>query len=243
MPSSSQPFVDGSHQITYWECDKIYKQVMSFHVDGEQISLATRLPSSKTIWNAPFTKGAWHAFVLHVKWSPEASTGFVELWYEGKKVVDKTMVATQHRDPGTGAALNNFLHQGIFRGGDSIDPVEVMFLDGSKAGTSYDDVAGPTAPGDGGVDASDTSPSDASDASVDDVAVVDSAVDDVAVTDAGEDGTPSSPTVNDAANTALPANGGGDLDGCACTTVGAAGRASSSWIVAALAMLLLRRRR
>ncbi len=230
MPSIDQPFVVGSHQITYWECDTIYKQVMSFHVTGEEVSLATRLPTSKTIWTGSFMKGAWHHFVLHVKWSPDATVGFVELWYEGTKVVDKTLVATQHRDGG-GVALDNFLHQGIFRGADTIVPTEVMFLDGTIAGTTLADVSDPVV--DAGIDAAADAKADAQSDAV--------AIDSVTTTDApaAETATPDVGIYDASDDAATPDAGTTEEDG-GCTT----GRSSRghAWLLLAFALFARRRR-
>ena len=118
-------------QIGYFEADVIWMQVMSFVVNGQDIRFVTRLPRDQVHWTGrgKLTPGRWHDFVLHVKWSTDARAGFVELWFDGARVVPRTAVATMRRDA-AGKPMPNFLHLGIFRGPPPQPPtVEVMLLD------------------------------------------------------------------------------------------------------------------
>ena len=40
------------------------------------------------------TPGRWHDFAVHVLWSRDPAKGFVEVWFDGEKVVPRTMTAT-----------------------------------------------------------------------------------------------------------------------------------------------------
>lgn len=42
--------------------------------------------------------GTWYRVVVHVKWSPSASTGFVQAWVDDVEKVPKTFCVTQHSD-------------------------------------------------------------------------------------------------------------------------------------------------
>jgi hypothetical protein len=129
-------------QIGYWEADVIYRQVMSFVVSGPDVRLVTRLPRDIVRWNGAgaLTRGAWHDFVLHVRWSTDAAVGFVELWFDGRHVVERTSVATMLRDE-RGAAKANFLHLGIFRGPPPSPPTtEVLYIDAAAEATALGDV-------------------------------------------------------------------------------------------------------
>jgi len=145
-----------AHQITYFESAppasgpssgmNIYHQSMQFAFDAEQLSFSTEIPTFMTRWTGPITPGAWHDFVLHVKWSTDAAVGLVGLWVDGVEVVPTTPVQTMYTLDGTpqSAPLPNFMHQGIFRGSDAIADVEVMFLDNSREATTLADVLPPS---------------------------------------------------------------------------------------------------
>ena len=103
---------------------------VEFDVLGETIQLAH--DGSTILWSTPLVRNAWHDFVLHVYWS--ATGGYVELYYDGKKVLDRTSVQTLY--PGEYA----YMKQGLYRNA-SISPVGVVFHDGMTMGTSLADVA------------------------------------------------------------------------------------------------------
>jgi hypothetical protein len=129
-------------QIAYFEADVIYMQVMSFVVHGQDIQLVTRLPADTVRWDGAgqLTRGRWHDFVLHVRWSTDARAGFVELWFDGQQVVPRTAVATMRKDA-AGQPKANFLHLGIFRGPPPPTPtVEVMYLDAAAEATAVEDL-------------------------------------------------------------------------------------------------------
>jgi hypothetical protein len=135
-------------QIGYWEADVIYRQVMSFVVDGRDVQLVTRVPRDNVLWKGAgaLTPGVWHDFVLHVRWSTNAALGFVELFFDGVLRVPKTKVATMLAD-GAGVAKANFLHLGIFRGRPPERPTaEVLYLDRVLEATTLDDVLAPCRP-------------------------------------------------------------------------------------------------
>ncbi|WP_369945795.1 heparin lyase I family protein [Vitiosangium sp. GDMCC 1.1324] len=80
---------------------------------------------NKTQWMmAPVTRGVWHDFVLHIKWSANSSVGFVELWYDGKLVVPKRNVRTLFNSSDT-----NYLKMGLYRD-EAVRPTAVLFHDG-----------------------------------------------------------------------------------------------------------------
>lgn len=83
LTPEDQPLTKGSHQIAYWEGIKVFKQVMAFSVDADNISFATNLPKYQQHWRGKFTPGKWHDFILHVKWSPDPAVGLVELFFRG----------------------------------------------------------------------------------------------------------------------------------------------------------------
>jgi hypothetical protein len=104
------------------DCGVPLPDTMFFIVNGQNLWL-----------EGPVTRGEWHNFALHVKWSSNPNVGFVELWYDGRLVVPKRHVATLF--PGQ----TNYLKQGLYRDA-STRPTQVVYHDGFTIGTTLDDV-------------------------------------------------------------------------------------------------------
>jgi len=100
---------------------------MEFDVYGEEINLTNW---EKVIWKAPLQRGVWHEFLFHVKWSKDASKGFVELWYDGQPAMPKTFLNTDS---------NVYLKQGLYRN-NTIQGVGIVYHDGMTVGETREDV-------------------------------------------------------------------------------------------------------
>ena len=111
---------------------------LEMYVNGETMYLAIGA-NETVVWTHPLERGAWHDFVLHVKWSSDPGVGFVELWYDGKQVLGKTTGETMY--PGQ----DNILKQGLYRN-DTISQVGVLYHDGMTVATSLEDVMPPPPP-------------------------------------------------------------------------------------------------
>jgi hypothetical protein len=83
---------------------------------------------------ADLERNRWYDFVFHVRWAPD-NTGFVEVWLNGVPVVPLT-----HR-PTTYAGEGVYLKQGLYRGPSGL--TSALYLDGTRRGTSFDDVTAP----------------------------------------------------------------------------------------------------
>jgi hypothetical protein len=105
---------------------------LEMYVNGETMYLAIGAEET-VVWTHPLERGAWHDFILHVKWSSDPGVGFVELWYDGQQALGKTTGATMY--PGQ----DNILKQGLYRN-DTISEVGVLYHDGMTAATSLEDV-------------------------------------------------------------------------------------------------------
>jgi hypothetical protein len=70
----------------------------------------------------PVRRGQWVDYTLHVKFSRNARTGFVEGWENGRQTVPKTARATM-------TSSENYLKQGIYR---DTGPKTSVVLDGLK---------------------------------------------------------------------------------------------------------------
>jgi hypothetical protein len=88
-------FTDTYHSVGYFETRNRWSQVMSFEARGEDVLFTTRQPYTRHwIGKGKLTAGRWHDYALHVLWSRDPKEGFVELWFDGEKVVPLTRTAT-----------------------------------------------------------------------------------------------------------------------------------------------------
>ncbi|WP_239014555.1 polysaccharide lyase [Archangium violaceum] len=119
---------------------------VEFFVYGEEIRLT--LTDSDTPWKTTLKRGEWQDFIFHVKWSPDASVGFVELWHNGQLVLPRYAHATMY--PGDGI----YLKLGLYRS-DTVQPVGVVYHDGFMQATQLRDVLPPVSSPDAGTPAPD----------------------------------------------------------------------------------------
>src|SRR4051812_25225554 len=75
--------------LMQWHSEVDGSPPLNFLAEGNNLVLETR-PRPNTpytgitnIWTTPLNKGSWHDIKVHVKWSANASVGFVELWQNG----------------------------------------------------------------------------------------------------------------------------------------------------------------
>ncbi|NMO17373.1 carbohydrate-binding protein [Pyxidicoccus fallax] len=109
---------------------------LEFFVRGEQLNLRVGGADGDIVWQSPLNRGEWHDFVLQVKWSSNAKTGFVQLWHNGKLALPKTFGATQY-----GKEMN-YLKLGLYRD-DSIRPEAFVYHDGFTMADKLEDVMPP----------------------------------------------------------------------------------------------------
>ena len=93
------------------------------------------------LWEAPYQRGVWTDWVVHVKWSYQ-SNGFLEIWQNGKKVVDYKG-PNSYNDKG-----NNYFQWGIYKAhwnkGPSHVTRRIIYNDELRIGdstSSYNEVA------------------------------------------------------------------------------------------------------
>ncbi len=96
---------------------------LEFYVYGEEVRLNLGGDPGVIVWKAPLVRGQWQDFILHVKWSPDASVGFVELYHQGQLVLPKRHIATMF--PG----MLNYLKVGLYRS-DTVSQVGTVYHDG-----------------------------------------------------------------------------------------------------------------
>jgi hypothetical protein len=123
----------GVHNAGYFEARNAWRQLMSLEVRGEDILYTTRVPYARR-WEGKgrFTPGKWHDFVVHVLWSRDPKKGFVEVWFDGEKVVERTPTATLLDEN------RAFLQLGLMR--ETSDQPETIYVDHVLEGTTLEDV-------------------------------------------------------------------------------------------------------
>lgn len=129
-------FTADFHSVGYFETRNSWRQLMSFEVHGEDIKYSTRGPYALH-WTGKgkLTPGRWHDFAVHVLWSRDPKKGFVEVWFDGEKVVPKSMTATLlDENPA-------FFQIGFMR--DSIDVPETIVIDHIVEATTLMEVTPP----------------------------------------------------------------------------------------------------
>jgi hypothetical protein len=127
---------DANHSLGYFETRNSWSQLMAFEVKGEDILFTTRVPYTRH-WSGKgkLTAGKWHDFAVHVLWSRDPGKGFVEVWFDGEKVVPLTRTATL-RDENVA-----FFQIGLFR--ETSDVPETIILDHVIEATTLEDVTPP----------------------------------------------------------------------------------------------------
>ncbi|MGE6759465.1 heparin lyase I family protein [Corallococcus interemptor] len=128
------PSVNTWQLFTQWHHDGCCgSPPVEFYVYGEEMRLNIGGSPGTIVWRTPLVRNAWHDFIFHVKWSPNATVGFVELYYNGNLVLPKRYIATQF------SGQLNYLKIGLYRN-DTVAPVGVVYHDGWVMGRSKADV-------------------------------------------------------------------------------------------------------
>lgn len=137
------------HIITQWH-DNTIAVPMGFALHGERFSFGVngsyydRLQQwdAGTLWTAPLRRGHWYRFKLHVKWHRDWTKGYVQLWVDGEKVVDKV---TATLDPEDWEA-RVYMQQGLYRD-RTITHTQSLYHDDITVATSEADLVQPLADG------------------------------------------------------------------------------------------------
>jgi hypothetical protein len=129
-------FTKDMHALGFFETRNSWRQLMSFEVRGEDIQYSTRVPyAMRWVGKGKLTPGRWHDFVIHVLWSRDPAKGFVEVWFDGEKVVPKAMTATLLDENVA------FFQIGLFR--ETIDVPETVIIDHAIEATTLEEVTPP----------------------------------------------------------------------------------------------------
>jgi hypothetical protein len=127
---------DANHSLGYFQTRNSWSQLMAFEVKGEDVLFTTRVPYARH-WSGKgkLTAGKWHDFAVHVLWSRDPKKGFVEVWFDGERVVPLTKTATL-RDENAA-----FFQIGLFR--ETSDVPETIIIDHVSEATTLEDVTPP----------------------------------------------------------------------------------------------------
>lgn len=123
--------------FTQWHDDPAgqYAPPVLFEVIDDSILFLVRggvPPAEPAVWNlGKVERGRWYDFVFHVRWASD-STGFVELWKDGKRVVPKTNLPTIYLGKPNYLKVGNYRYPGKRPG--------VLYVDEVKRGTTHKDV-------------------------------------------------------------------------------------------------------
>ena len=140
MDFTFQGFYEGD-EVTGrgWVTGKSWSQLMAFEAKGEDILFTTRVPyAQRWTGKGKLTPGRWHDFAVHVLWSRDAAKGFVEVWFDGEKVVPLAKTATL-RDENVA-----FFQIGFMR--ETSDVPESIVFDHVVEATALADVTPPPLP-------------------------------------------------------------------------------------------------
>lgn len=129
-------FTNTPHTVGYFETRNSWSRLLAFEAQGEDIWFTTRVPY-KLHWTGKgkLTPGRWHDFALHVLWSRDPAKGFVEVWFDGEKVVPLTKTATLLDDNVA------FVQIGLFR--QTSDVPETIVIDHIVEATTLAEVTPP----------------------------------------------------------------------------------------------------
>jgi hypothetical protein len=138
MFAADYPSVRTWQLFTQWHHDGSNgSPPVEFYVYGEEMRL--KLNDATDVWTAPLVRGVWHEFVFRVKWSPDPSVGFVELWHNRERALARRNIATMY--PG----MRNYLKLGLYRN-STITQQGVVYHDGFIQATRLEDVLPPPPP-------------------------------------------------------------------------------------------------
>ena len=139
MFASDFPSVKTWQLFTQWHHDGCCgSPPIEFYVNGETVYLRVGGTSGSVVWSTPLVRAKWQDFIFHVKWSPDARVGFIELYHNGQLVVPKRYLATMY------SGTTNYLKVGLYRN-STISQTGVVYHDGWIMGRSLQDVMPTTA--------------------------------------------------------------------------------------------------
>jgi hypothetical protein len=122
--------------IMQWKRDDSQNPLpLGFGIRGHDL----RISSSGTRYMGRIEFGRWHEFLVHVKWSTDPDVGFLEVWLDGDRILEKTKLQNVFADA-SGAPIGHYVKQGLYKSNDL--PTAHVFHDGMLIGASRGSVGG-----------------------------------------------------------------------------------------------------
>lgn len=122
---------EGHSVFLQWKDDGVGQPPLRMGAERETLALST---PAGDLWSTPLRRSVWHDFVARVRFSADARAGRVELWHNGRKVVQGLSVRTLR--PGR----PSYLKLGYYRDA-RIRRTSFVVHDALRVGRSYAAVA------------------------------------------------------------------------------------------------------
>lgn len=111
---------------------------MSFQGESLGMSHYSRATNHHSrLASVPLARNVWHDWVVHVKFHPDPSLGYVEYWHNGTLVQPRKYLSTMHTD--TCGTLDNYLKLGQYRS-TATQGTHTIYHDAIKVGATRAEV-------------------------------------------------------------------------------------------------------
>lgn len=121
--AADYPLADEWQTLVQWKNEGEGTPPLQLQIRGNQLGLVAGSQAGyRWLWRAPLSRNRWLDFKVRVKWSSDPRLGWVESWYQGRRVLERQAMATLY--PG----LDNYLKMGLYRAG-SIEETGVVHHD------------------------------------------------------------------------------------------------------------------
>jgi hypothetical protein len=122
--AASFPLAESWQTLVQWKNEGEGVPPLQLQVYGDRMGLiAGPQEDHRWLWQTPVSRDRWLDFKVRVRWSSTAREGWVEAWYQGRKVLNREAMATLY--PGS----TNYLKMGLYRDED-IEGTGIVYHDG-----------------------------------------------------------------------------------------------------------------
>ena len=131
----SPDITEGHSSFVQWKAEDSGGPPTAMSTRTERIALRV---DNEDLWSIPLTRGVWHDFVVHMRFSSDPSVGFAEITYNG---VPQRFAGGQPRIhyATLESGKDSYLKLGYYRS-DKIKPIGVVYHDAMRVGTSAEAV-------------------------------------------------------------------------------------------------------
>jgi hypothetical protein len=97
--------------IMQWKRDDNQNPLpLGFGIHGRNL----RIASNGTRYLGPISRGVWHRFLVHAKWSPDPRVGFLEVCMDDRLILPRTFLQNAYRDR-RGRPIEHYIKQGLYK--------------------------------------------------------------------------------------------------------------------------------